>query len=87
MKLENWAVIGTDPYKAPEAQIPKMCGNVFGNPKFDDGKFIIISSIIGKHGNKILTTNSEYELGVIDPEYSKEYENARKRLFDSLTEV
>lgn len=79
--LENWAVVyNGDPYTAPELRTQSLAGTRYG-------KSITTSMIIGKSGNCIVTRNSLYMLGKVDPNYEAVYPNARGRLFESLDEV
>jgi hypothetical protein len=91
MKLENWSVVydnNVDPYTAPELIRSVLQGNVYGNPKFDDGTFICTSSIVGKNNGDIITkSGSRYELGNVDPAYEALYPNAKRRFFKSLCKV
>ncbi len=88
MIIKNWSVVVTSPspYQAPETQIPSLQGEVFGHPRFDDGAKITTSSICGINDQDgILTfSGSCYVLGQIDPEYDKQFPNARKGLLSSL---
>lgn len=44
--LKNWSVIQTSSfYTAPEYVKNKLCGEVYGNPDFEDGQVIITSAI------------------------------------------
>lgn len=86
IRLENWAVVYSgSPYQAPELQIPRLVGNVFGHPSFEDGEMVTTSSIKRKDGECIVTNSgSYYTLGGIDPEYEKQFPNAKQRLMNSL---
>jgi hypothetical protein len=90
MKLENWSVVckNYDPYLAPELYQSALYGNVFGHPRFDDGDGVTTSSLVGKQGEIIITkSGSEYELGIVDPDYEKKYPDAKNRLLNSLKEM
>jgi hypothetical protein len=77
MRLENWGVVrdNYDPYRAPELRTVHLGGNVFGNPKFEDGERIYTSRLTeiqcNENGTFIATTQSgsTYELGLADPEF------------------
>ena len=89
MRIENWAVIfppSISPYTPPELLKQSLQGKVFGNPRFNDGKFVTTSSITGKNSrNEILThSGSAYELGEIDPTYEAQFPNAKNILLRSL---
>lgn len=88
-KLENWSILRftADPYQAPELWKQHLIGTVYGHPYIADGKIVSTSSIVGCEGEFIKTkSGSLYDLGKVNPEYEKEYPNARKRLFDSFTD-
>lgn len=72
-QIENWYITPDprDPFKAPECREPCFGGIV-------DGRNVITSSIceLSEKGN-ILTHNTEYVLGEIDPNYEKEFPNAK----------
>lgn len=87
MRIENWSIIAGDsnPYLAPEMRRRYIFGNVFGHPKFSDGKSIRTSHIIGIEGQYVLTkSGSRYELGNPHPDYEAKFSDAKKRLFKSL---
>jgi hypothetical protein len=89
MRIENWAVVfppSISPYTAPELLKQSLQGEIFGHPKFNDGKFVTTSSIIGKNSrNEILTlSGSTYELGQIDPGYEEKFPNAKNILLNNL---
>ena len=59
--LKNWAVRGQpDPYMAPEVIPTVLCGEVYHDPKREDGTPITTSTIIG---SLVEPCNSYYELG------------------------
>ena len=83
MRLENWSVTysDVDPYQAPETIRPKLQGYVFGNPLFNDGDFVITSSIIEVDGNDATTrSGSVYTLGTVNPGYGRQFPNALEML-------
>lgn len=87
--LENWSMVFTDPWAAPEMQIPQLHGKVYGHPKFDDGESITTSAIDGfdKESNAVVTrSGSKYCLGHVDSEYEEIYPDAYNRLINSLIE-
>lgn len=71
MRIENWSVVGDpDPYKAPELHRQRIQGEVFGNSKFEDGKFIRTSDIGKVDGSEVITVSgSVYTLGEPSPDY------------------
>ncbi len=84
-KLENWALVSTNPYLAPEASKLLLTGNVYNHPKFKDGESVTTSPIDRLENDFIITySGSKYELGEIDPQYEKLFPNAKERLFNSL---
>ena len=84
-RLENWSITGRDPYLAPELQEACLYGTVYGHLRLKDGNTVVTSSIVKSEGEIIIThSGSQYELGKVDPEYEKEFPNARERLFESL---
>lgn len=80
MQLENWLVIeNNDPYVPPELKDKRLQGNVYGHPRFEDGKWITTSSLVELDvvaGTAKTFSGSEYTLGTIDPEYD-EWNKAR----------
>lgn len=90
MKLENWSLVfgELNPYQAPETVRPHLNGEVFGHPRFENGKNVTTSAIVGKKGSNVVTNSgSIYELGTIETEYKKRYPLALERLLNSLPEV
>lgn len=84
MRLENWAITFTqqDPFKAPEQAATQLTGEVYGHPRFDDGTFVVTSKIVGTQDEIVKTySGSEYELGVVHPEYELRFPDARTRMF------
>ena len=83
--LNNWSVVYKDPYKAPEQQSPCLCGHVSGHERFEDGKIVTTSTIMGLEDGFIITySGSKYKLGTIDARYESVYPDAEKRLLESL---
>ena len=84
IRIENWAFIyrgDLGPHIAPEDMRQCVIGKI---GKTTD---IITSAIIGKRGINIVTQNSEYELGEVDPEYEKDYPDAKRRFLNSAKEI
>jgi hypothetical protein len=52
MNLENWYLCGSS-----------ICGDVYGNPKFEDGMFIRTSTVQSVDEFSVNTLNSTYDLG------------------------
>ena len=86
MKMENWAVVFTDhEYTAPELRVPKLGGNVYGHPRFEDGEEVVTSRIVSIENKKVLTeSGSLYELGEINPNYEAMFPDAEKRLINQI---
>jgi hypothetical protein len=82
VRIENWSIgfAQQDPYKAPELHSPRLSGNVYGHPKFDDGTFITTSTVTGNGDGCLFTrTGSRYDLGDPHPDYEAAYPNAKQR--------
>lgn len=88
MRIEDWSVTTSvvNPYAAPETQRRSLYGRVFGHPRFDDGKSVTTSSIVGKNsrGEVLTSSGSSYELGQVDPLYEDQFPGAKKELLGSL---
>jgi hypothetical protein len=72
MLLENWSVSSAPvgPYDAPEMAYHQLSGNVFGHPRFDEGKRIRTSDIKSVNGREVVTrSGSVYTLGEPHVEY------------------
>jgi len=83
MRLENWSIVtDASPYTAPELCVPRVRGNVYDNPRFDDGEIIVTSELKAFKGKNTIITNSgsHYELGKVDEEYEKIFPDALNRL-------
>lgn len=81
MIIENWAVIivgAFDGYSPPEHQSRKITGNIFNNPKFEDGTIVTTSRILEViSSHKVRTVSgSVYTLGDPDPKYLSIYPQA-----------
>lgn len=90
MKLENWSkgAVPSSPFQAPELWVPRLAGNVYGHPNFEDGTAVTTSRIVGKRDGKVITgSGSEYELGEVDAEYENLYPDAFNRLMNTLDEL
>lgn len=86
MRIEDWSVVSdADPYTAPELIRPQLRGHVYGHPKFEDGHLVHTSYIKEVKDGKVITASgSEYELGVVDPDYEKLFPNARERVLKNI---
>lgn len=88
MKIENWAVVSPvkSPYDSPELVGPSLNGQVFGHPRFPDGKWVTTSTICGINEENEVTTmsGSSYELGQVRESYEEMFPGAKGRLLSSL---
>lgn len=88
--LENWSfgsAEGKNPWAAPEMHYPRLFGEVYGNPRFKDGKKIGTSAPVDYDEDEdaiITESGSRYKLGVEHPEYAELFPDAKKRLVDSI---
>jgi len=73
VKIENWEIVYSppNPYTAPECCPPYLYGQVYGHPRFEDGKFISTSMIVDAYGNHVKTKNTEYVLGKPSDKYAE----------------
>lgn len=74
MRLENWSLCfrGYDFYIAPERQNISLQGNVYGHPKFEDGKFVVTSRVMDldiSNGKAETYSGSKYALGQASQEW------------------
>jgi hypothetical protein len=87
-KLECWSVVCyLPPYQAPEQGIGLLRGIVFNHPKKKDREVILTSTVKGKRENKIVTCNTVYELGEVNPQYEEKFPNAFERVLKCLPEI
>ena len=88
VRIENWSVVPLDGdgYIPPEAGTPCLSGNVFGHPHFNDGKRVSTSAIIGRDEKEevIICGSRRYKLGAVDPDYEREFPDAKRKLLKSL---
>ena len=83
VEIRNWSVVGSGtPYTAPELMTPRLSGNVYGHPRFDDGCNVVTSRIESVDGRKVTTLNTTYLLG----EPSEEYMNFCEKIGKPLDE-
>jgi hypothetical protein len=88
-RLENWSYrVKAGIYDAPETFTTHLVGTVYGhqNPqRHPDGKRIVTSRLVSIEGDLVVTkSGSKFELGEADPDYEKEFPNAKQRLLDRL---
>lgn len=78
-RIENWSICDTsnDPFMAPERRAKRLQGNVYGHPSFEDGHPITTSRIVEHDypSKTVMTVNTVYKLGTIDPLYVKYMED------------
>lgn len=71
-RIENWSLVGGElrQYDPPELTRFSIAGQVFGNPKFDEGKRITTSAIVAISGCEVEThSGSIYQLGKPSDDY------------------
>ena len=89
IKINRWIIVFPEhisPYTAPELITQHLNGDVVGHPKFEDGKNITTSPIVGSEGIYVKTqSGSLYELIDPHPDYEKQFPDAKNRLFNSFT--
>jgi hypothetical protein len=75
MKIVNWGVTGNS-----------ICGEVYGNPNFDDGDFVVtsaISKVVREDGQTVCyTRGSRYVLENVATDYEQMFPNAEQRLLN-----
>ena len=80
-KLENWSVCQRNPYSTA----CYLAGNVYNHKSKPDGKEVVTSRVITIENGLIITSSgSKYELGDVDPNYEKEFPNAKERILNSF---
>lgn len=72
--LQNWSICfryaGDDIYKAPELDYEVLAGEVYGHPRFPDGKGVKTSGIVSVVGRQVTTRGgTTYRLGKVQKEY------------------
>lgn len=73
-KLEDWSVTlrSTDPYAPPEHRQISLQGEVFGHPRFEDGKRITTSFVVEVNGPLVTTmSGTVYTLTYPNADYIK----------------
>lgn len=77
MKIVNWRAIGNSVF-----------GEVYGNPAFSDGDFVVTSSIskvVREDGQTVCyTRNSRYVLDGVEPTYEQMFPDAENRLLNQF---
>jgi hypothetical protein len=72
VRIENWGVIfrtSVDVHLPPECRPLSLSGNVFGHARYPDGEPITTSVLRSSTGRIVRTKNTDYVLGVPNPEY------------------
>lgn len=90
--INNWGLIPTphDAYTAPEligAQIVGETEEPWDPVNQPGERDIRTSRVMGKCGDLVITRNSAYKLGTVDPAYEAIAPDAYNRLFNSLKEI
>ncbi len=77
MKIVNWGVTGSS-----------ICGEVYGNPIFEDGTWIVTSSVsrvVREDGQTVCyTRNSRYVLDGVETTYEQMFPDAENRLLNQF---
>jgi hypothetical protein len=75
MKIVNWGVTGNS-----------ICGEVYGNPNFNDGDFVVtsaISKVVREDSQTVCyTRNSRYVLEGVATDYEQMFPDAEQRLLE-----
>lgn len=90
IKINNWAMVTKmlSPYHAPEQGIQCLNGNVENHPRYEPGKNVTTSEIIGKRFGFVVTrSGSLYELGEPASEYEKQFPGSKQRVLTALPEI
>lgn len=88
IRLENWSCCSSidDPWMSPELKVLlgglQLQGEVYGHPKFVDGKHVVTSSVQSVEGKVVKTKNTEYELGKVNPDFKKFIEKSGYKFDD-----
>jgi hypothetical protein len=62
-------------------------GFVFEHPYFVDGSKVKTSLVQGKRNGRVVTCNTEYELGAPESKYNYNYPGGKDKLLEGLKEV
>lgn len=89
VRINNWRVETKieSAYHAPEQGISVLGGDLVNHPVCGNMNGITTSRILGKKDGFIVTKNTIYELGDVDPQYEELYPQSKERLFSSLEEI
>lgn len=78
VKLENWSVvinrvgIFCNTIHILNIDNPSLLsGIVYGHPRFSDGDSVYPTKVFMTNGKNIITKNTQYILGTVDPEYDQ----------------
>lgn len=95
MILQSWYLVTpcgegvsvVAPEFADGPSIVCLCGEVLGHPKFEDGRNITTSAIVGidERGGVLTKNGSRYDLQTVFPRYEDNHPGARTRLLDVLS--
>ena len=79
LKLENWSVISysDNPFQDPEILPQCLIGDIYGDPRFEDGMTVITSTlqILDVKARIAKTRNTEYQLGEPSDDYKQYCKN------------
>jgi len=91
VRLENWSfVMGANTiYAAPEQYFPRLYGEVYGHPDYEDGDPISTSIITGydEETDEFICRSRRYTLGKVDEEYDKKWDEAWKERNRKLDKI
>lgn len=77
MKIVNWGVTGNS-----------ICGEVYGNPNFNDGDYVVTSAVskVVREDEQLVcyTRNSRYVLDGVEPVYKQMFPDAEQRLLNQF---
>ena len=90
MEFKNWSIIQSNdnPFLAPELRPKILHGQIYGNPRFEDGRAVSSSAIKEMRYDKknncimVLTSNSIYKIApdTINKEYEAVFPDAFARM-------
>lgn len=85
-RIENWCFTSHgDQYTPPEMMVPVLRGNVVNHYRIGSREDQTTSRLLGRTEDGMLVTkNTVYELGEIDPGYEKAFPGAKDRLISQL---
>ena len=71
IQIKNWSLVRSgDPYRAPEADTPRLHGEVYGHPDYPNGHIVTTSSVMEVLPDcTVRTYNRTYVLGEPCPKF------------------